>query len=472
MVFVMAKLIITLLINYINNIVLVHLNFYKVFVMSYKVQHPKNKVIFSLILLSFSSLCYAGNDGVGPYDQNKDWHVQNNNVISAIDPDPQTSCAFSRISSFPGVHKVRAFLLDAPMEPCGDSFICEAGEGSFDNASSSKAPDMKCYGPERNFDIYNKTGYTINSIYFDGNDYRTNPKSPTSSIWLVAQPTPAGGVRSTSHGGSRLAIDTDYGMFKSGGVVGTLTIQTDAFNESSAHNVTQASVVQNNFKSPDGNYILTSSVPIKKQGPNPIACAIPPANGQFSTDINSSGKTFLLPSIMEAKIKLCVNASSGTTGYYNFATTGIYQNLDTNDRKLYPNIHDSTYATNLESGYISESIIFTGSGAPQCSQYDLAIKTTASSCLDLQSNSKSGAINLASIDVRAYDNTNMSHSFTLKFSSNIIPGDNYVKPNYNLTLIDNDETSSKTYFKIIGSDDKNSISCEAGICNTEVDFTP
>jgi hypothetical protein len=440
--------------------------------MSYKVFFINRKIIILILLLGINDLAYAdsynpaADDAIGPYI-NGEMHLQNNNTVEATG-----LCGFYHISPFPGTSRITGigWCLRNP-----DDFVCDAGEGSFDNDYQAASVNRKrCYGPERNFDIYNMTGYSINSIYFDGDDYRTNPNNtPTSSIWLVSQPTSPGGVRSTSHGGSRLAVDTDYGMFKGGGVVGNLTIQSDDLDEKSAYNVTQASIVQNNFNNPDGKYLLTSSVTINNPGPHPvatpIACAIPPTQGQFSTDKYSPGKAVLLPSIMEAKLHLCVIAPTTSNQYHFYNIASLYTNLDTDDTKLYPKILDSTYETNFESGYLSESLIYSGTGGRQCSQYDFVVKTKASNCLDLQNNI--GSINSANILVAAYDTTGVSPSFTLSFNSDVTVSGDSVKAVYKLHLLNNTSIYGNVYNLVNGGSD-NTITCDHGICNGEIDYHP
>ena len=438
--------------------------------MNSKLSFKKNKIVAMLMLMGALDSVYAEDpvyQGVGPVDSNNAIHIQNGNTVTA-----SGWCELDYIDSFPGVH-----ILYSHDPGCAGNtgiFACDGNEGSFANDDRGfNWVRKKCYGPERNFDITNNTGYPINSIYFDGDEYRTNPNTPTSSIWLVAQKTPPEGVRSTNFGGSVLAVDTDYGE-KGSGIVGALTIQSDDLDESPAYSVAQAAVVQSNPKSPDGNYILTSSVPILNRGPHPvvkpIACVIPPANGQFSTSKDATGKAFLVPSIMEAKLRLCVNAPNTTNEYHFQTIPGLYHSLDTDNTKLYPKILDSKYETNFKSGYISEALTYTGIGGLKCSQYDFVVKTKASTCSDLQNNNKDG-INSADITLAAYDTTGVFNNFTLKFISNITAGDNNVDAVYQL-MLRNNSSASDVLFKFVGSGSDNTITCAHGICKGEIDYFP
>ena len=430
------------------------------------------KVVIVLLLSGLGDLACAQNpenNGVGPYDSNNVWHIQNGNTVTS-----NMWCTLDIVPYFPGYNILQSHA-NAPFSCVGNSgvFACEGNEGSFANFGDRLSENAKCFGPERSFDIVNNTGYSIKSIYYDGDDYRTNTNSPSSSIWLVWETAKPGETRSTDFGGSSLAVDTDYGQFKGNGSVGNMTIQSDDVDEKSTYNVAQASVVQNNFNNPDGKYLLTSSVTINNPGPHPvatpIACAIPPANGQFSTDKYSPGKAVLLPSIMEAKLHLCVIAPTTSNQYHFYNIAGLYTNLDTDDTKLYPKILDSTYETNFESGYLSESLIYSGTGGRQCSQYDFVVKTKASNCLDLQNNI--GSINSANILVAAYDTTGVSPSFTLSFNSDVTVSGDSVKAVYKLHLLNNTSIYGTVYNLVNGGSD-NTITCDHGICNGEIDYHP
>ena len=436
------------------------------------------KVVIVLLLSGLGDLACAQNpenNGVGPYDSNNVWHIQNGNTVTS-----NIWCTLDIVPYFPGYNILQSHA-NVPFSCVGNSgvFACEGNEGNFANFGDRLSENAKCFGPERNFDIVNNTGYSIKSIYYDGNDYRTNTNSPSSSIWLVWETAKPGETRSTDFGGSSLAVDTDYGQFKGNGSVGNLTIQSDDLNDGSGYGVAQASVVQNNFNNPDGKYLLTSSVHIldANLGPHPvatpIACAIPPASGQFSTDKGASGKTFLLPSIMEAKLKLCVNKNNSSNEpnvYYFHNILGENYKLDAIDRKLYPKIGDSKYETDIfESGYVSESLIYSsGEETRKCSQYNLVIKTEPSTCNDLQNNG--GSINAAQITIEAVDITGATN-FTLKFKSNVVAGDNNVDAIYQLQLVSNTPQYG-TIFKLVGGGPENSLTCAHGICNGEIDYYP
>ena len=324
-----------------------------------------SKLLFTLILISFCGLACAqvpDYDGVGPQVGDV-IHIQDGDeVFIASSRGIWPDCRLDSIDHFPGIH----ILYTHGWGCIGNTgiFTCDAGEGSFYGSYSSDIHGGVCSGPERNFDIDNETGYSIKSIYFDANSYRTDSHSPDRSTWLAWQTATPGQTRSTDFGGGRLGVDTDYGHLDGNGIVGTLTIQSDDFKDPDAKSIAQAAVVQNNYNNPDGNYLLTSSVTINNPGPypvaTPIACAIPPASGQFSTDKDSPGKSVLLPSIMEAKLHLCVIAPTTSNQYHFYNIGGLYTNLDTDDTKLYPKILDSTYETNFESGYLSESLIYSG----------------------------------------------------------------------------------------------------------------
>jgi hypothetical protein len=433
------------------------------------------KVVIVLLLSGLGDLACAQNpenNGVGPYDSNNVWHIQNGNTVTS-----NMWCTLDIVPYFPGYNILQSHA-NAPFSCVGNSgvFACEGNEGSFANFGDRLSENAKCFGPERSFDIVNNTGYSIKSIYYDGDDYRTNTNSPSSSIWLVWETAKPGETRSTDFGGSSLAVDTDYGQFKGNGSVGNMTIQSDDVDEKSTYNVAQASVVQNNFNNPDGKYLLTSSVPIHDSnlGPhpatNPIACAIPPTNGQFSTAEGASGKTFLLPSIMEAKLKLCVNVNSSKSNVYYFHNLlGTNHELDITDTKLYPKIGDSTYETNFDSGYTSESLIYSDEVGLKCSQYAFVLKTKSSSCEDLQNNS--GSINSAQIAIEGVDSEGNSNNFTLKFNSNVVAGDNNVDAIYQLQLVSNTPQYG-TIFKLVGGGPENSLTCAHGICNGEIDYYP
>ena len=261
--------------------------------MNFNMHFKKNKLVVILACLGFSSFSYASNPqcndcttppGVGSDPE----HSQDGSTVEVW-----SSCIME--NNGPTAYAHGSLWMGCDFGAVLN-FTCANDEGHFNVDDYHFAyRRLKCNGPVYNFDIHNKTSYDIVNMDYNGQDYKYHPSIGTNSNKTFTDIIHPDGTLNTGS----IVVDPDFAIANN--KAGSLLI--------SANFLDKQQTIANPIVSrgTPSNYKLISDPNIIPTPPSlPIACMV----SAKSTTANSPGSSYIIPTIMEGQITMCVKRAS------------------------------------------------------------------------------------------------------------------------------------------------------------------
>ncbi|MDA0910455.1 MAG: hypothetical protein O2809_02690 [Proteobacteria bacterium] len=348
-------------------------------------------------------------------------------------------------------------------------------------ASLSALACIDGYGSQANFVLINNTGYVLDSMSWEhGPDSDNHDRYETIDV-------PSSGELITQQvlgrdGGAKFLVMDKQGCNQDGHDCGAIEITGHDAGHEESYFVSSNEVVNDPNKS---NAFMETGSDNGAQGQPletpQIACAIPYGGGKaYSDDKDNFGYSYLFPSILEAKVNLCVQlvtpASADTAYTFKIDSANGFVSRDDLSKWLHPQIADRTTITlpNSSGTNLGSVLFHQGDEGMKCVTEPFYFKTSSTACHDLLSNSSNTGINAAQLVIDANDASGKQYSFTLRPYVNIADAQgDPVNGVYALGLATQDAK-----FSIVPNDANiklypHASACAKGVCsNTTITFNP
>ncbi|WP_440617273.1 hypothetical protein [Cysteiniphilum sp. 6C5] len=348
-------------------------------------------------------------------------------------------------------------------------------------ASLSALACIGGYGSQANFVLINDTGYVLDNMSWehglnsDNHDRHEVITVPSNGELITQQVLGQGGED------NYLVLDKQ-GCNQDGHHCGAIEFSGHDAGHVESYFVSSNEVVNNPNKS---NAFMETGSDNGAEGQPlatpQIACAVPDASAKaWSDDADNFGYSYLFPSILEARVNLCVQlvtpASADTAYTFKIDNANGFAMSDDLTQWLHPQIADRTTITlpNSSGTNLGSVLFHEGDGGQKCVVEPFYFKTNSTACHDLLGNLSNTGINAAQLVIDVNDASGKQYSFTLRPYVNMeYAQDGSVNGVYALGLV-----AQGTQFSIVPNDAgikpyPNASACAKGVCsNTTITFNP